>query len=192
MVKQILYVIAYCMWLQPHNLLLKRLTVYLSAILKTLFENKVFDTILSHLYQCFCKLLSGFMNWFLLWFCLLEYVQLQTQSQPWPFSSGFESDLHGWSLSGCMLSWVSSRCSSFPAQSKDIPVRWVYVIVCLGLLALWKTEHNVPCLSLNASWVRLKPGWMDWQTYWNTGSLNQVSIQYGRVAWFWIKRQTSL
>lgn len=50
----------YYMWMQPHNLLLKRLTVYLSAILKTLFENKVFDTILPPLCQCFCELLSWF------------------------------------------------------------------------------------------------------------------------------------
>lgn len=35
----------YSVWMQPH-ILLKRLTVYLSAILKILFENKVFDTII--------------------------------------------------------------------------------------------------------------------------------------------------
>lgn len=40
--------------MQPHNSLLKRLTVYLSAILKTLFENKVFDTIVSLYNVLFC------------------------------------------------------------------------------------------------------------------------------------------
>ena len=77
----------YCMCMQAHNLLLKRLKVYLSDILKTLFENKVFDTILSHLCQCFIVIHSFWKCsitiiwvWYLqgcspLWACFLGFSQ---------------------------------------------------------------------------------------------------------------------
>lgn len=129
----------YYMWTQPCKLLLKRLTVYLSAILKTLFENKVFDTILSPLCYClfiFFKMLSWFLTELIITMTLFGWIFSFTG---WYFSSGFNSHMKPvW-----LCSWISSTCSSFSWQSKYILARWVDVVLCQDVLAWWPF-HKYP------------------------------------------------
>lgn len=144
------------------NLLLKRLTVYLSAILKTLFENKVFDTIISLLYRCFCKLFTD------LW------------THPGHSQTVLGSNL---TLSSrvcpcrvCMFPWVSSSCSRSPELSDDIVVRWVFSSFGLRLLALKQTAD----MSKVGTGYSLN-GWINRQvTIWTfTFEFTQSSVQVG-------------